>query len=186
MSATTTETGGAAPRWTRVDQEGYWHAYGKAAARMDQAPTTLTAEDIEALELTDAPKAERARHLRAAAIAAAVPKPAPERQGAMSEKVNRAAERAAFEKAHPLEAGVAAVVAFAIKAAIAPLKERIAALEARPRGLSYEGVWRAGAAYETSDCVTDHGGLWIAERPTTARPGDLNSGWRLAVKRGSV
>jgi hypothetical protein len=44
------------------------------------------------------------------------------------------------------------------------------------------GVWRDGQ-YVQGDAVTYAGALWIAQRQTTARPGEgPDNGWRLAVK----
>jgi hypothetical protein len=44
------------------------------------------------------------------------------------------------------------------------------------------GVWREGQ-YVQGDAVTYAGALWIAQGPTTTRPGEgPNNGWRLAVK----
>jgi hypothetical protein len=45
------------------------------------------------------------------------------------------------------------------------------------------GVWRDGRQYVQGDAVTYAGALWIAQRETTARPGEgPDTGWRLAVK----
>jgi hypothetical protein len=46
------------------------------------------------------------------------------------------------------------------------------------------GIWRAGD-YKAGDAVTLKGSWWVAGRDTSQRPGEDNSGWRLAVKRGS-
>lgn len=45
------------------------------------------------------------------------------------------------------------------------------------------GVWREGE-YEKGDGVTWAGSYWIAQQDTKAKPGDADSGWRMAVKRG--
>ena len=45
------------------------------------------------------------------------------------------------------------------------------------------GVWKPGQ-YEAGDAVTTKGSWWVATRDTDGRPGDPDSGWRLAVKRG--
>lgn len=49
----------------------------------------------------------------------------------------------------------------------------------------YRGVWRDGV-YNRGDSATYGGSLWIAERQTTAKPGEtgIDTGWRLAVKAG--
>ena len=46
------------------------------------------------------------------------------------------------------------------------------------------GVWHPGA-YKAGDAVTLRGSWWVAGRETEGKPGEDNSGWRLAVKRGS-
>lgn len=46
------------------------------------------------------------------------------------------------------------------------------------------GVYRDGVTYERGDGVTAGGSYWIAQKDTTLRPGDNNSDWRLAVKKG--
>lgn len=50
------------------------------------------------------------------------------------------------------------------------------------------GVWRTGLTYEKGDGVTWGGAFWIAQKHTTAKPGEQGprvGDWRLAVKRGS-
>lgn len=46
------------------------------------------------------------------------------------------------------------------------------------------GIYRAGTAYEKGDGVTYSGSFWIAQKDTTEKPGEANSDWRLAVKKG--
>ena len=46
------------------------------------------------------------------------------------------------------------------------------------------GVFLANATYERGDGVTSGGSFWIAQKATTSKPGDNNSDWRLAVKKG--
>lgn len=46
------------------------------------------------------------------------------------------------------------------------------------------GVFRDGTQYERGDGVTAGGSYWIALKDTKLRPGDNNSDWRLAVKKG--
>jgi integrin beta 3 len=50
-------------------------------------------------------------------------------------------------------------------------------------GLVDRGIWRT-KDYSAGDGVTFKGSYWIAERDTDGRPGEPDSGWRLAVKRG--
>lgn len=67
-------------------------------------------------------------------------------------------------------------------AGILEVDKRLKALEQRPRGLQYVGVYRSGNLYERGDAVTHAGALWIAHEDTTARPGDGKTPWQLAVK----
>ena len=70
---------------------------------------------------------------------------------------------------------------------MAGLEKRIAALEAQPKGLSYEGVWEAGRTYRKGQCVTHGGSMWVALDTNVVKPGDQNfsKAWQLAVKRGA-
>lgn len=69
---------------------------------------------------------------------------------------------------------------------IEALSERVRAVEARPVGLSYAGVWRAGEAYAKHTGVTHDGSVWVARTDyPSGEPGTPDSGWQLAVKRGS-
>jgi hypothetical protein len=45
------------------------------------------------------------------------------------------------------------------------------------------GVWREGATHAKGDVVTWGGGLWIAQKGATTKPGEGDD-WRLAVRRG--
>jgi hypothetical protein len=45
------------------------------------------------------------------------------------------------------------------------------------------GVYKDGSEYAKGDAATWAGSLWIAQRETTAKPGDGDD-WRLAVKKG--
>jgi hypothetical protein len=68
---------------------------------------------------------------------------------------------------------------------LAKRDERIAELEARPAGLQYQGVWKRGASYAKHNGVSHQGSVWVARKDyPTAEPGEPNSGWILAVKRG--
>jgi len=46
------------------------------------------------------------------------------------------------------------------------------------------GVFRADGLYDKGDGVTFGGSFWIAQTETAARPGEGNTDWRLAVKKG--
>lgn len=78
-----------------------------------------------------------------------------------------------------------------IKGQVAPIREALAALEARvskmedvqKRGF-YRGVHAVGQQYAAGEGVTFKGAMWIAMRETDATPGEPDSGWKLAVKRG--
>jgi hypothetical protein len=62
---------------------------------------------------------------------------------------------------------------------------RVKALEGRPAGISYEGVWSEGKAYRPGMFVTHSGSVWHSEQPSVScRPGSDPMFWRLAVKRG--
>jgi hypothetical protein len=99
----------------------------------------------------------------------------------------------------------------ALKTAMGPLSERVAAIEARPLvpgppgekgepgaagapgrdgaagtpGLSYRGVFVDGQTYDHGDGVTYAGSMWHCNADGTgARPGDGSKEWTLMVKRG--
>jgi len=63
------------------------------------------------------------------------------------------------------------------------IDRRLDALEARPT-MKYVGVHQRGTTYQPGECVTSAGSLWIASRVTTGQPGEPESGFTLAVKRG--
>jgi len=46
------------------------------------------------------------------------------------------------------------------------------------------GVWKDGSAYAAGDAVSHGGSLFIAQGPTSEKPGKSDQ-WRLAVKRGN-
>jgi hypothetical protein len=81
---------------------------------------------------------------------------------------------------------VAGVVVDAIKAAVAPLKARIADLETRTVGPEYKGTFEIGHAYSRGSLVTRGGGLWLALSDTTLTPGSSPTAWRLIVKSGGA
>jgi hypothetical protein len=45
------------------------------------------------------------------------------------------------------------------------------------------GVYRAGQTYERGDGVTRDGSFWVAQKETSAKPGE-SPDWRMAVKKG--
>lgn len=47
------------------------------------------------------------------------------------------------------------------------------------------GVYQAGQTYDRGDGTSWAGSFWIAQRATDQKPGEGDTGWRLAVKRGS-
>lgn len=50
----------------------------------------------------------------------------------------------------------------------------------------YRGVWRDGEAYAKGDTATRGGSAWVLMAEQQAgKPGDENSGWQLAVKKGT-
>jgi tetrahydromethanopterin S-methyltransferase subunit B len=83
-------------------------------------------------------------------------------------------------------------VAEAILLAVKPLKKRVgeletrlAALESKPAGCSWKGVFHDGTIYTEGSLVTKAGGLWLCTREqTAATPGSNPECWRLVVKKG--
>jgi hypothetical protein len=90
---------------------------------------------------------------------------------------------------------------------VGPVRERLAALEARPPvpgppgaagaagtdgapgpkgdpGMRYRGVYVDAAAYAIGDVVTWAGGAWHCNEATVEKPGDGSHVWTLMVKRG--
>jgi hypothetical protein len=68
---------------------------------------------------------------------------------------------------------------------IAELTKRIEELEARPVGLNYRGTFHPSHRYARNDGVTAAGSIWVALQDEPPKsPGEPNSGWMLAVKRG--
>jgi hypothetical protein len=65
------------------------------------------------------------------------------------------------------------------------LMARLVALEARPVGVKYCGVWTPEQAYRVHDAVSHHGSLWIAKtNQAGSEPGADPIAWQLAVKKG--
>jgi hypothetical protein len=60
------------------------------------------------------------------------------------------------------------------------LKARVRALEARPAGMKYVGVWR-GIGYEPGSVCTHDGSMWFCNATTMAKPG-TGADWTLCVK----
>jgi hypothetical protein len=62
---------------------------------------------------------------------------------------------------------------------------RIKELEDRPAGLQYAGVYKPDASYPKHTGVSHQGSVWVARKDfPTKQPGEPNSGWILACKRG--
>ena len=78
---------------------------------------------------------------------------------------------------------IAPVIAGAIDKAVAPIKLRIAELEAAQAEFKYCGVHEAGREYKRGNFATADGSIFHCNRTTTARPGDGDA-WTLACKRG--
>ncbi|HEY2906890.1 MAG TPA: hypothetical protein VGJ29_13395 [Vicinamibacterales bacterium] len=90
---------------------------------------------------------------------------------------------------------IADVLVRSIKAAIAPLKEKIAQLdatiadlEARDSGVSieYRGIFAQGTVYPKGSACTRDGSLWLALRDTGLAPGTSPTCWKLIVKSGGA
>ena len=76
-------------------------------------------------------------------------------------------------------------VTLKIAEAVAPLREKIAALEARP-DIKYCGTWHDSTTYEPGDFTTFAGSMWHCRaRCHGRRPGEAPDAWQLAVKRGA-
>jgi hypothetical protein len=82
-----------------------------------------------------------------------------------------------------LMAGIAPVIAEHVRQAIAPLVERLEAVE--QRGLEYCGNYQRAMNYKRGSAVTEDGSIWIALREVSPgeKPGDHDA-WQLACKRG--
>lgn len=65
---------------------------------------------------------------------------------------------------------------------LAPLAERLAAIEGRGE-LAYRGVWASGVLYRRGNFATHNGSCWACLEDTTSSP--PGAAWQLAVKRGS-
>jgi hypothetical protein len=70
-----------------------------------------------------------------------------------------------------------------VKEAVAPLKARLAELEALPK-LKYCGVWHPEGQYVEGNFVTHGGSLWHCNAKSTGRQPGNSDDWVLAVKDG--
>lgn len=64
------------------------------------------------------------------------------------------------------------------------IEARLAALEARPAAISYEGVWDVARRYDVGMFVTWGGSVWACREPCRGRRPGADGAWQLAVKRG--
>lgn len=89
-----------------------------------------------------------------------------------------------------LATGLAQVFARHVEAKLQPLRDRIAVLEQRAseahhKELVYRGVWQPNTVYAAGCFISHAGSLWsCVDGPTMTKPGEPDSGWRLAVKKG--
>ena len=51
-------------------------------------------------------------------------------------------------------------------------------------GMTYQGVFVDGKAYEKGDVTTWAGSMWHCNEPTESKPGDGSKAWTLACKHG--
>lgn len=51
-------------------------------------------------------------------------------------------------------------------------------------GMTYQGVYQDGKAYDVGDVTTWAGSTWHANEATDTKPGDGSKAWTLMVKRG--
>jgi hypothetical protein len=65
---------------------------------------------------------------------------------------------------------------------VAEQERELEELRATAKGLNWRGPWKAGESFEKNDIVAHEGGAWIGEAPTSDRPGDGATAWRLMVK----
>jgi hypothetical protein len=72
-----------------------------------------------------------------------------------------------------------------LKEDIAPLAERVSAIEARPE-LKHVGTWREGKTFREGNLVTDKGALWLCRKNTLKRPGTAPTNWLLICKAGNA
>jgi hypothetical protein len=92
------------------------------------------------------------------------------------------------ERAKPgsLESKVAHVVAFGVKAGIAPLLARLDALEAKPT-VEYGGTYADGKHYCEGQLITRSGALWLCLRSTCdVVPGSDPAFFKLVCKSGDA
>ena len=113
----------------------------------------------------------------------------PPRQAKQSERDARTwnksiqQRRAAVRERDVLLDAIALAMVRFVTEAIEPLKQRIAALEARPE-LRYAGTWKEGQSYLPGALTTDAGSLWLCTQATNNRP--PSDHWKLVVKRGDI
>ena len=141
-------------------------------------PKALTDDDIQQLSLVDPMLGHRARARRAGVLEAPdteFPRgPLPARAFGNWLKDHLAPILSTYRHKDNQQA-----------ARLDALEARLHALEQRPQ-LAYKGVHVNAQPYAEGALVTRDGGLWLAERFTNQRPGQVDSGWRLVVKRGGT
>jgi hypothetical protein len=64
-----------------------------------------------------------------------------------------------------------------------PLQKRIEQLEKRAE-LKWAGTWHQDMRCNEGELITDRGSLWVCTAPSSDRPGDDPSAFRLIVKNG--
>jgi hypothetical protein len=80
---------------------------------------------------------------------------------------------------------IAPVIRHAIAAAVAPVVQRLDALEAKQAAWRYCGVWQRDEKYVIGNSVTENGSVWIAKRDSQGqRPGTTDH-FQLAVRKGA-
>jgi hypothetical protein len=164
-----------------------------ALEKLSKAPGTLDSCDLEQLDILG--RGDEGRRAKAAALA---PPPAPAVTAApavVAEPRDPAGDDADYFTKHAAEAATVGMVEAVIDAALdlhrkvgvkyRALEKRIAALEAKPKGLAWGGIWNEGEAHAKDTLATRSGSLWLAERDTVQQPGSPDSGWRLILKRGA-
>jgi hypothetical protein len=114
-------------------------------------------------------------------------------QHAIERKLAQSANGAARmnrREASAIKEGLTQLLAELVRHIRAEARAELAALEARllgeieRKGIDYRGTFRKGQAYARGSAVTFDGSLWIAVESYPRTPGEPNSGWKLACKRG--
>jgi hypothetical protein len=81
-----------------------------------------------------------------------------------------------------LSIAIAKMVKAAIHEKLAPVLDRVVALEDRPATLRYCGVFDPADTYAENEAVSHDGSLWIARESTKGQRPGSGLAWQLAIK----